>query len=180
MKRPTLNSGIVAAVVITAIVIVSRSMALVFFVPWFALTIAISALICAYGTVIIQAAPTQVGRGLALLFLIVGQGTMIMLGFPAFLVAFFGAGQLWAIRSLLYFRSIIAWGLDGALIAAGAICALLAGQTGLGLVGMAWVFLLSQALFVLIPSKFSSTNKEAPQTSERFERAFKAAESVLR
>ncbi len=92
-------------------------------------------------------------------------------------------GLIWLIRSLYFYSSLVSaiadLGLNGVSLTA-AVWAL--NQTGSLFVGI-WCFFLMQALFVAIPTNMkqkTGQNQTSKAREDRFQHAYRAAESALR
>ncbi len=191
MKRPTIFAGLIVALVITGASVLTYTCVAVIFNPFLAMRLIICGAVCTYGAVLLVSAGSRVGRGLAASFLLLGQGGLFVLGAPAVILAIVGALQIWFIRSLLFARGILEWCGDAAIVALGFAAALYIAQSGYGLAGIIWGFLLVQSLFVLVPAVktalinlvFGSTDRTASTTelsNTQFDKAARSAEAAMR
>ena len=99
---------------------------------------------------------------------------------PLLLYACVHLGAIWLIRSLYFYSSALSaladLGLNGLALAA-AITAVT--RTGSVLLGI-WCFFLVQALFVVIPKSVRRTPGAAQTDEDRFQHAYRVAESAVR
>ena len=87
---------------------------------------------------------------------------------------------IWLVRSLYHYHSVISALLDLGLMALSLLAAIWAWHSTHSLFLSLWCFFLVQALFVLIPRRFSGRQAPAAMQDDRFDRAHRAAQAAVR
>lgn len=140
----------------------------------------VTGLAFAYLVYLLLRSPHRVGRlsTLALWLLVSVIGWLFVPSTLAYL-----AMQLcliWLVRSLYHYHSVLSALLDFGLMALSLLAAIWAWHSTHSLFLSLWCFFLVQALFVLIPRRFSGRQAPAATQDDRFDRAHRAAQAAVR
>ena len=181
MKKPTLIEGIVVAALLS---VGAGAAAFIFFglfPAWIASAALVTGLTLAYLGYVLWRSGTKVGAATILVTAFVAMIAMFFLGAPAIFLAVIAVSIISLSRSLVMYNSFISAAIDFGLttlsFGAGIWGAFVSGSAVAGI----WSFFLAQALFVFIPTSFSTCRlKETAKTSVGgFERAQRAAEQAI-
>jgi hypothetical protein len=183
MKRPTFFEGV--AVALTASLVGGALYAAL--TPAFGsgavLRLLIAGVSFGYVVYLLTRSRGRIGRptALATWAVVAGAGWLLGLSLPLYLAVHLGA--VWLIRSLYFHASLLAalldLGLNGLGLGALIWAATLSGSLFLSI----WCFFLVQALFVAIPARMHRGPAHVPPArggEDRFERAYRVAQSALR
>jgi len=182
MKRPEFLEGVVVAFSASAagsVVFAALGAVLSGGLP---LRLLIAGFGLCYVLYLLKRSRDRIGRitTLAAWAVLAGATWFVQPSLPAYLLVHVGA--LWLIRSLYFYRSVLSALADLWLNALSVIVAVWAvRQTGSVFLSI-WCFFLVQALFVAIPPALQGKKRGPgePEAEDRFQRAYRVAESALR
>jgi len=146
------------------------------------LRLLVTALAFAYLVYLLARSQQRVGRlsVIALWLLISLAGWLLVPSTLAYLAL--QLCLIWLVRSLYYYHSVLSALLDLGLTGLSLLAAIWAWHNTHSLSLSLWCFFLVQALFVLIPRRFSGKQASAPAATQddRFDRAHRAAQAAVR
>jgi hypothetical protein len=180
MKQPTFLEGVAVALAasLTGSVLYSTVDLLFPGVPVVRLLIA--GLGLAYLVYLLSRSTERIGRVTAAAAWLLLAGILWFTHPPLLLYACVHLGVLWLIRSLYFYSSALSaladLGLSGLGLAAASTALARTGSVWLGI----WSFFLVQALFVFIPKSIRHSSGTARTGTDRFQHAYRAAESAVR
>ncbi len=181
MKRPGFYEGVLVAVIASvAGVVLYGAMAMLFSIAFSVR--ALAAMIgSAYLVYLLWRSPKKSGRMAAMLFWGLSLFGVWLLDPPFVVYLILLVASLWLIRSLAYYRSVISALVDLGLSSFGVVAGLWAFLNSGSLLLALWTLFLVQALFVLIPERWSHSNQcKTPTRDDLFMRAHRNAEAALR
>jgi len=183
MKRPSFFEGVVVGIIASI-----AGSALFATLTWLlspanVLELIITAISFAYIVYLLARNHEKTGRIVVLTAWSVIATLAWVLSLPLTLFVFVHVAQLWLIRSLYFYSSILSALIDLGLTGLSLAVAIWAGMHTSSLFLSIWCFFLIQALFVLIPARMtkqSSTQHFTPERRDSFECAHRSAEAALR
>ncbi len=181
MKRPGFYEGVLVAVIVSvAGAALYGAMTMLFSIAFSAR--ALAAMIgSAYLVYLLWRSPKKSGRMTAMLFWVLSLFGAWLLD-PSFVVyLMLLVAALWLIRSLAYYGSVVSTLMDLGLSGFGMVAGLWAFLNSGSLLLALWTLFLVQALFALIPERWSRSNQcKNLNCDDPFMRAHRNAEAALR
>jgi len=183
MNRPSFFEGVAVALIVAlfsaaGIYVLSR-----LFFSDFPLYLLITAVSLAYICYLLARSGEKTGRvSVVVLWFVITMAGFLFLPSLIFFV-FLQLGFIWLLRSLYFHNSVLAALADMGLFALSLIVASWSWFNTQSVFISVWSFFLTQALFVLIPSPLSKKTAVCQASSagdDRFETAYRAAESAVR
>jgi hypothetical protein len=144
------------------------------------LRLLIAALALGYVLYLLRRSPIRLGQVVSLLLWLGSAALCWLMAPPLTLYLMVHIGLIWLIRSLYFYRSLIASLADLGLGALGLAATLWAIAQTSSLFLAIWCFFLVQALFVFIPKTLKQKSAPPPENPLRFEQARQRAERALR
>ncbi len=180
MNRPTFLEGVVVAFAASAAGSVLFTVLGAVLPGGLLLRLLIAGLGLSYVLYLLKRSRDRIGRITTLAAWVLLAAAIWFLQPPLPLYLLLHAGALWLIRSLYFYQSLLSALADLGLHALSVIAAVWAvRQTGSVLLSI-WCFFLVQALFVAIPSTMGRDKRGAGESEDRFQQAYRVAESALR
>lgn len=182
MKQPTLIEGMVVALAVSVAGATCFSVFTVIFAQGITLKVILALMSLGYIIYLLFRSQEKVGRiTVTTLWLI--TAILAYLFAPSIgLYVLVHLGLIWLIRSLYYYQGILPALMDLGLTAMSLIAAIWAWSVSQSLLLGFWCFFLSQSLWVLNPKQLTghSTPMRSSVPEDRFERAYRTAETAVR
>ncbi len=180
MKQPTFLEGVAVALAASLVGSVLYTALDTLFPGVPVVRLLIAGLGLAYLVYLLGRSTERVGRVTAAAAWLVVAGVLWFTHPPLLLYVCAHLGTLWLIRSLYFYSSALSaladLGLSGLGLAAAVTALARTGSVWLGI----WSFFLVQALFVVIPKSVRRTSGTGRTGEDRFQHAYRAAESAVR
>jgi len=191
MKRPSITAGVIVAFCLSIIAVIFLEFELLFYLyPQHSTAkLSLACVLTCYVFYLLWARKNKRGSILVLCS-VLGLAFVGIVLLPTLYFVLFACLVLWALRSLLWHRCLLSSAADAVLCGAGLILAVISVLHTGSFIAAVWSFFLLQALFVLIPERFSfNAGKERVEVAycteranvraEDFERAHRTAENAI-
>jgi hypothetical protein len=183
MTRPSFFEGVAVALTASLVGTVLYTVLTPALDSGAALRLLIAGVSLGYIVYLLTRSRGRIGRptALAAWAAVAGAGWLLGLSLPLYLLLHLLA--VWLVRSLYFHASVLAALLDLGLNGLGLAALIWATTLSGSLLLSIWCFFLVQALFAAIPARMRRNGAEVPPArggADRFERAYRAAESAVR
>jgi hypothetical protein len=181
MNKPTLLGNLTIAVLISLMALATLLILQTLFSGYTALIITLAIMTLEYLGYLLYASKVRSGKVTMVLVSVILIGLILLLNPSLSVIIACLVSTIWLSRSLLFYRSMLPSFIDIGLCLISVSAAFAAFILSGSIIAGIWCFLLTQALFVFIPSKLSKYREAINNpATEQFNKAYQSAESAIR